>query len=95
MFRSCCNLAASSSLAIVLYVLVSSANNFTVDFSRAGKSFMYSKNSAGENSAPCGTPDKMGSQFEKFAARTTLSSSSVTQECYEPTHEFAFNSIVS
>ena len=49
-------LAASSSLAFVeLYILVSSANNFTVDFSRAGKSFMYSKNSVGESSAPCGT----------------------------------------
>ena len=51
MFRSCSNLAASSSLEIVLYILVSSANNFTVDFSRAGKSFMYSKNSIGESSA--------------------------------------------
>ena len=54
MFRSCCNFAASSSLEIVLYILVSSANNFTVDFSRAGNSFVYSKNSVGESSAPYG-----------------------------------------
>ena len=62
MFRACCNLAASSSL--VLYILVPSANNFTVDFSRAGKSFIYTyrKNSVGESSAPCDTPDTMGSQ---------------------------------
>ena len=72
MFRSCCNLAAPSSLEIVLYILVSSANNFTVDFSRAGKSFMYSKNCIGESRAPCGTPDTIGSQFEKVCWHTTL-----------------------
>ena len=66
MFRSCCNLVASSSREIVLYILVSSANNFTDDFSRAGKSFMYSKNSVASELTNL-TCAKLFSTFELVA----------------------------
>ena len=51
---------------------MASANNVSVDFSRAGKLFMLGKNSVDESGAPCGAHDSMGSRFEKGCWHTDL-----------------------
>ena len=78
---------------------MSSAINFTVDFSRAGRSFMYNKNSIGAARvallvvlliqwAPS-SKSAVGIDGLDPSSRVYNSLSSVTHECCAPEHEFA------
>ena len=49
---------------------VSSASNFAKDSRLSGKSFMYTKKSKGPSIVPCGTPARIGDQFEDRPLRT-------------------------
>ena len=50
----------------------SSGNNFVKDSKLSGMWFIYTKKSKGPNIEPCGTPARIGDQFEDWPLRITL-----------------------
>ena len=69
--------AESKGLQTVEKSDVSSSNNFAKDSKLSGRSFIYTKKSKGPSIEPCGTPARIGDQFEDWPLRTTLWSLSV------------------